>query len=229
MAEKNKTFLVAGLGRFGMAVCERLTELEQSVIAVDRNRIHVEAMADTVDIAAQLDITDEDALVKAGAREVDAAVVAVGDNIEASVLATAILVGMKVPYVMARAQNALHGRVLARVGASRVFFPERDLGRRVADQMVYPSFSGFTMIPGKGFLVGEVSPLPDMPGKSLAELEFRKRYNAVILLVDRNGGQFLPSAETVIREDDRLLIAGPRESLTVWLENGEDGDAEIGR
>ncbi len=229
MAEKNKTFLVAGLGRFGRAVCERLVELEQSVIAVDRNRIHVEAMADTVDIAAQLDITDEDALVKAGAREVDAAVVAVGENIEASVLATTILVGMSVPYVMARAQNALHARVLARVGASRVFFPERDLGRRVADQMVYPAFSGFAMIPGKGFLVGEVAPLPEMQGKSLAELEFRKRYNAVILLVGRDGGQFLPLADTVIREDDRLLIAGTRESLKVWLENGEDGESEIGR
>jgi trk system potassium uptake protein TrkA len=208
-----RTCIVVGLGRFGQAVCERLTELGESVIGVDRVRARVEEMSEVIDLAAQLDATDEDALVKAGAREADIAVVAIGESIEASILATTILIGLDVPVVTARAQNALHARVLARIGASRVFFPERDLGQRVADQISHPVLAQFTELPGSNFMVGEINPLKEMVGKSLMELEFRSRYNAVVLLVKRSESSFLPSADTVLEESDSLVVAARRQNL----------------
>ncbi|MGC9372646.1 MAG: potassium channel family protein [Thermovirgaceae bacterium] len=208
-----RTCIVVGLGRFGKAVCERLTELGESVIGVDRVRARVEEMSEVVDLAAQLDATDEDALVKAGAKEADIAVVAIGESIEASILATTILIGLGVPVVTARAQNALHARVLARIGASRVFFPERDLGQRVADQISHPVLAQFTELPGSDFLVGEIAPLEEMAGKSLVELEFRSRYNAVILLVKRGENSFLPRADTVLEKSDSLVVAARRQNL----------------
>lgn len=222
---KKKTCIVIGLGRFGKAVCERLTELGESVIGVDRVRARVEEMSDVIDLAAQLDATDEDALAKAGAREADIAVVAIGESIEASILATTILMGLGVPVVTARAQNTLHAKVLARIGASRVFFPERDLGQRVADQIAHPVLAQFTELPGSDLLVGEISPLREMVGKSLMELQFRSRYNAVVLLVKRGESSFLPTAETVLEEADGLVVAARRQNLrdlAVEVENSEE-------
>jgi trk system potassium uptake protein TrkA len=212
-SKRERTCIVVGLGRFGQAVCERLTELGESVIGVDRVRARVEEMSEVIDLAAQLDATDEDALVKAGAREADIAVVAIGESIEASILATTILIGLGVPVVTARAQNALHARVLARIGASRVFFPERDLGQRVADQISHPVLAQFTELPGSDFLVGEIAPLDEMVGKSLMELEFRSRYNAVVLLVKRGESSFLPRADTVLEKSDSLVVAARRQNL----------------
>jgi len=212
-SKRERTCIVVGLGRFGKAVCERLTELGESVIGVDRVRARVEEMSEVIDLAAQLDATDEDALVKAGAREADIAVVAIGESIEASILATTILIGLGVPVVTARAQNALHARVLARIGASRVFFPERDLGQRVADQISHPVLAQFTELPGSDFMVGEISPLKEMVGKNLMELEFRSRYNAVILLVKRGESNFLPKADTVLERSDSLVVAARRQNL----------------
>ncbi|MFP4481578.1 MAG: potassium channel family protein [Thermovirgaceae bacterium] len=213
LSKTERTCIVVGLGRFGQAVCERLTELGESVIGVDRIRARVEEMSEVIDLAAQLDATDEDALVKAGAREADIAVVAIGESIEASILATTILIGLGVPVVTSRAQNALHARVLAKIGASRVFFPERDLGQRVADQISHPVLAQFTELPGSDFMVGEISPLEDMAGKSLMELEFRSRYNAVVLLVKRGESSFLPRADTVLEKSDSLVIAARRQNL----------------
>ena len=118
-----QTILVAGLGRFGISVCEKLAELGQHVIAVDIDKDCVEEVADIVEYCAQLDATEEDLLLKVGAKEADVAIVAIGNNIEASILATAILKGLNIPRVIARAQTAIHARVLSRVGAHKVIFP----------------------------------------------------------------------------------------------------------
>lgn len=219
-----KTVLVVGLGRFGFSICETLVALEQQVIAVDKIRTRVESVADLVHYSVQLDATDEDSLVKAGARDADVAVVAIGGNIEASILATTIIKELGVPLVISRAQTALHARVLARAGVDRVVFPEKDMGKRVAEQFVFPGLYRFSQVPGSQLLVGRIQPLEDMVGKSLAELEFHTRYNSVVLLVERDNNQFLPGAETVILESDLLLIAGRQESLKLWIEESDPGN-----
>lgn len=213
-----KTFLVVGLGRFGRAVCERLVELGDSVIAVDKVRARIEEITDKVDVAAQMDATDEEALKKIGAKEVDGAIVAIGSNIEASILATTLLIGMEVPYVAARANSAIHARVLARMGAQKVFFPERDFGFKVAEQVSKPALSNFIELPGSDFLIGEIASREEMVDKTLAELEFRNRYNAVVLLIKRGTDKFVPRADTRLGREDKLIVAAYREDLDKLIE-----------
>jgi len=212
-----KVILVVGLGRFGQALCRALVEQDNQVVGVDRARQPVEEMAEVVDLAVQADATDMDALAKVGAKEADIAVVAIGGNIEASILATTILRDLGVPHVIARAENAVHARVLARVGANRVVFPEKDMGERLALLLVHPWMSHFAQLPGSLVHVGEIRPLPEMEGKTLAELDFRTRYNAVVLNVNREGQRFIPRADTVIEQGDRILVAGLREDLEKWV------------
>ncbi len=165
--DHNRVVLVVGLGRFGQALCRSLQEQKHQVIAVDRSRQSVEEMADIADIAVQADATDAEALEKVGAKEADVAVVAIGGNIEASILATTILKDLGVPEVVSRAQNNIHARVLARVGATRVVFPEKDMGERLASLMMHPWMSHFAQLPGSPFYVGEISPLPEMEARPL--------------------------------------------------------------
>lgn len=217
MKKAEKVILVVGLGRFGQALCRALVEQDNQVVGVDRARQPVEEMAEVVDLAVQADATDMDALAKVGAKEADIAVVAIGGNIEASILATTILRDLGVPHVIARAENAVHARVLARVGANRVVFPEKDMGERLALLLVHPWMSHFAQLPGSLVHVGEIRPLPEMEGKTLAELDFRTRYNAVVLNVNREGQRFIPRADTVIEQGDRILVAGLREDLEKWV------------
>ena len=214
-----RVILIVGLGRFGQALCKSLAEKGNQVIAVDRSRPLVEEMADIVDISVQADATDAEALQKIGAKEAEIAVVAIGGNVEASILTTTILKDLGIPEVIARAQNHIHARVLARVGATRVVFPEKDMGERLASLMMHPWMSHFAQLPGSQFYVGEISPLPEMDGKTLAELDFRTRYNAVVLNVNRSGERFIPKADTVIQDGDRIMVAGIKEDIEEWIED----------
>lgn len=213
MGNARKTILVVGLGRFGIALCSTLSELKQRVIAVDKNPDKVKEIAETVDISAQLNATEEEALDKIGAREVDVAVVTIGENIEASIIASTILQGYGVPQIISRAQNHLHARILAKVGVHRVIFPEKEMGERVGEQIVHPWLNRFARFTNIGSLVGEIEPLPEMTGKSLIEQQFRKTYEVIILLVKKNGQYMLPGPDTVIDREDTLLVAGPKERV----------------
>ncbi|MCF4152122.1 TrkA family potassium uptake protein [Dethiosulfovibrio sp. F2B] len=226
MARETKMYFVVGLGRFGLSLCERLVALGQRVVAVDMDPDKVAEVADTVDYAAELDASDEEALIKVGAKEADVAVVAIGENVEASILTTAILKGLGIDRLVSRAQTALHARVLARVGADRVIFPEKDMGVRLAEQFVNPWLSNFSQIPGNGYIVGELRPLPDMVGKSLMELNFRSSYGASILLLERDDAKMMPGPDSVIREGDKLMLVGDRERLADWVDKLEKINSE---
>lgn len=222
MTHQKRTYLIVGLGRFGMSLCQRLVALGQRVVAVDQDPSKVSELADLVDYSVQLDATDEDALIKAGAKEADVAVVTIGENISASILATTIIKGLGIEKVVARAQTSIHARVLARVGAHRVIFPERDMGSRVAEQFVYPWLSQFSQLPGNGYIVGELKPLQEMIGKTLQDLNFREVYGATVLLVGRGEKKILPEPGSVIEENDRLMIVGEKQRLRPWIEEIND-------
>ena len=212
MNDKN-TVIVIGLGRFGQSVCRRLAALKQEVIGVDNDMHRVEEVADIIDLAAQIDATDEEALIKIGAKEANVAIVAIGENVEASILATSILRGLDVKHIVARAQNSLHARVLAQVGAHRVIFPERDMGMRLADTIVFPWLSEFATLPGSSYLIGSIDVTDEMIGKTLAELNFRNKYNLTILMLERKGTKFIPGPDTVLQQGDILTVIGEREDI----------------
>lgn len=222
MSFDRKMVLVVGLGRFGQSLCENLISMGQNVVGVDMNPERVRDMADMLDICAQLDATDEEALVKVGAKEADIAVVCIGESIESSILASTILKGLEIPLLVARAQSKLHARVLARVGVNKVVFPEKDMGQRLAEQFIHPWITSFSRLPGAEYIVGEINPLPEMVGNNLGKLHFRTKYDAIILLFNRAGAYFLPNADTVIEEEDKLLIAGVKESISKWLTDNYD-------
>lgn len=130
-----KDFLVLGLGRFGRAVCERLIERGQSVMGVDNDPKLVQDAADWLTQAVQLDVTDREALLEIEAQEFDTAIVAIGTNFEASILATVLLKEIGVKYIIAKALSTLHEQVLLRVGADEVIFPERQAGYELGERL----------------------------------------------------------------------------------------------
>lgn len=212
-----KNYFIVGLGRFGLALCERLSALGQYVIAVDSNMERVEEIAPTVAYAACLDGTDQEALINAGAREADVAVIAIGQDLDSSILCTAIMKELEVKTVVSRAQTALHARVLSKVGATRVIFPERDLGIRLADSFANRWLTGLHRL-GGAYSVAELKPLPEMTGKPLSVLNFRQSYNVTILLFERQGEQIFPEPDTVLTHDDLLYVVGQTCDLTQWAE-----------
>lgn len=206
--KKKRSFLVIGLGRLGTALCEKLAGRGQYVIGIDSLPQPVNELADRIAVAAQLDVTDEGALRKAGAAEADVAVVTIGEAVEKSILCTSILVEMGIPLVIARAANCLHAKVLERVGAHSVIFPERDMGFSIGEKLVYPWYSAFTHIGGGDFLLGRIRPLPDMLGKDMAQLKFSQKYKVIVILMEYGGAQHTPDAARPFEKDDKIWVLG---------------------
>jgi trk system potassium uptake protein len=130
-----KDYLIIGMGRFGQAVARRLIERGQSVLAADNDAKLIQDVSEWATQAVVLDATDRDALIEIECRYFDTAIVAIGANFEASVMATALLKELGVRTVMAKALSSLHEKVLLKVGADEVIFPERDAGFALADRL----------------------------------------------------------------------------------------------
>jgi len=213
-----RTFAVIGLGRFGSAVARTLVELGHDVIGLDRQEAQVQRLADVITQAVELDATDEKALRSAGIADVDAAVVSIGENVEASLLVVMSLKDLEIDRVIAKATTELHGRILEKLGVSRVVFPERDMGIRLAHSIVVPSVVDYIEL-SRDFSLIEVPPSADFVGKSLEELRLRQRLELTVVAIKRgdDAGQetlvVSPLAEEVIRADDLLVLLGRNEVL----------------
>lgn len=205
---EKKIFLIVGLGRFGTALAEKLSSLGQNVIGVDISADPVGAISDKISVAAQLDASDESSLRKVGAVHADVAVVTIGKAVEHSILCTSLLVDMGIPLVVARAANSLHAKVLRRVGAHKVISPEWDTGYRMAEQLVYPWYSAFTRVEGSDLVLGKVRPLPEMTGRTLAELKFSQKYGVIVILMEYGGTQHTPLPSRPLCKDDSLWLLG---------------------
>ena len=181
---KEKIFAVFGLGRFGVEVCSVLAEKGYKVIAVDMKEEPVQKIKDVVMKAVLIDSTDEQALRDAGIQAVDLAVIAMGGNIESSILTTLLLKNIGVPYIVARAISDAHGQVLREIGATEVIGIEREQGRRLANRIAAPDV--VDIIPISGDLsVAEMRVPAGFLEKSLADLGIRKKYNVNIVSVNR--------------------------------------------
>lgn len=224
MCAKKKSLLIVGLGRFGTSMCEKLVELGQSVIGVDGLPGPVLEMSDKIEIAAQLDATDENALIKIGAKEVDVAIVSIGADLQSSILSTAILVDLGVPLVIARASTKLHATVLSRVGAHKVVFPEWDMGQRLSENIVYPWYSRFTKIEGGDFVFGKIDPLPEMLGKNMTDLRFSQRYNVIVILMEYDKKQVAPSPLREFQSGDGLWVLGHRHDMDKLINKSSELD-----
>jgi trk system potassium uptake protein TrkA len=204
---KEKEFLVIGLGRFGGGLAETLVELGHEVLGVDNEPKLVQSYSGRLTHVVEADSTDIEALRQLGAGDFGTAVVAIGTEIEASILTTAALTDLKIPRVVAKAISAPHGKILERVGADRVVFPEHDMGVRVGHSLAGKMIDYFQLDPG--FALVETSAPKEIVGKTLADAEVRRRYGITVVCVKPQGGTFTyATPDTVVQEGDILVVAG---------------------
>jgi trk system potassium uptake protein TrkA len=204
---KEKEFLVIGLGRFGGGLAETLVELGHEVLGVDSEPKLVQSYSGRLTHVVEADSTDIEALRQLGAADFGTAVVAIGTEIEASILTTAALTDLKIPRVVAKAISAPHGKILERVGADRVVFPEHDMGVRVGHSLAGKMIDYFQLDPG--FALVETTAPKEIVGKTLANAEVRRRYGITVVCVKPRGGTFTyATPETVVQDGDILVVAG---------------------
>ncbi|MCF8008391.1 MAG: TrkA family potassium uptake protein [Halanaerobiales bacterium] len=208
-----KQFIVVGLGRFGSSVAKTLADNGHDVLTIDENHQKIQDISNYVTHAVEADATDEEALKTLGVRNFDVAIVSIGDNLHANILCTLILKELGVPYVIVKAQDNLHGKVLTKVGADRVVYPERDMGERIAHNLISSNVLDYLEF-APDYSVVEILASSKMVGKSLARLEFRSKYDVNVMAIKR--GKHLnmsPGANDKILENDTLLVMGKNENL----------------
>jgi trk system potassium uptake protein TrkA len=198
--------LVIGLGRFGSALAETLTDLGHQVLGVDADQGIVNDLANRLTHVVEADSTDIEVMRQLGAGEFERAVVGIGTDIEASILTTSVLVDLEVPDIWAKAITVPHGRILDRVGAHHVVFPEHDMGRRVA-HLVTGQMIEFVQL-DEGFALVELRPPKQIVGRTLADAQVRSRYGITVVCIKPEGGSFTyATPDTVPGPNDILVVA----------------------
>jgi trk system potassium uptake protein len=198
--------LVIGLGRFGGSLAEALVDLGHEVLGVDADPRIVQRFADRLTHIAEADSSDEETMRQLGAGEFRRAVVGIGTDVEASILTTSVLVDLKVPDIWAKAITVAHGRILDRVGAHHVIFPEHDMGRRVA-HLVSGRMIEFVQL-DEGFALVELKPPKQIVGKTLADAQVRNRYGITVVCIKPEGGAFTyATPDTIPGPNDILVVA----------------------
>jgi trk system potassium uptake protein TrkA len=201
------TILVIGLGRFGMSLAVTLEELGHEVIGVDVDPRPVAELRDRITQTVEADSTNIDALRQIGAETVRHAIVAIGNNMEASILTTSALVDVGIPDVWAKALSGPHQRILERVGATHVVQPERDMGRRLAHLVTGEAIDYLEL--DDNFAVVETTTPSELVGMTIAEADIRNRFDVTVVCVRfGNGGFTYASPEQRIDAGTVLVVAG---------------------
>ena len=204
--------LVIGLGRFGAATAGQLQRLDRDVLAVDEDAVLVQKWSERVTHAVQADARSIDALRQIGAEDFAIAVVAVGSSVEASVLITANLVDLKIPQIWAKAISQSHGKILSRIGANHVIYPEAEAGERVA-HLVSGRMIDFIEF-DDGFAIVKMYPPKPIRGFSLSESHVRQKFGITVVGVKSPGKDFTyATADTVISNHDLIIASGSTADL----------------
>jgi trk system potassium uptake protein len=215
LARKANEVMVVGLGRFGTALARSLVEQGYEVLGVDGREEIVQECGQWLTHVVAADATNPATMEQLGAKEFDTIVVAIGSDVEASILATALLVDLGVPRVWAKAITRAHGRILERVGAHRVVFPERDMGERVAHMLVGKTMDYVQL--DRGFALLELPAPPPLQSKTLHEAQVRKTFDVTVVCVKPAGGVFtFATADTRIDDGDIVVVAGATKSVEAF-------------
>ena len=208
-----KQFIVIGLGRFGSSVAKNLYKLGYEVMAVDKNEDIVQDIANEVTHAVQVDATDENSLKALGIRNFDVAVITIGENIQASIMITLMVKELGVKYIISKANNELHAKVLEKIGADRVVLPERDMGVRVAHNLASSNIMDYIELSPE-YSIMEICPLADWYGKSLQELSLRSRFGLNIIAIKSDSSVNVnPLAEDIITHGSVLVAVGSEKDI----------------
>ncbi len=210
---------IIGAGRFGMALAESLANAGVDVVLIDRNR---PAMQNASEFATALqgDATQPHVLEEAGFGDCDVVVVAIGSNIEASIMATTNCKELGIPRVVAKASSELHGKILRRIGADTVIYPDRDSAHRLARTIANHDAIDFLEV-SDGYSIAEVDVPADMADMTLAETDFRNKTGLTVLCIRRQNPEkpegerqiVIPSASGVMNASDRLIVFGETKKI----------------
>ncbi|KUK40879.1 MAG: K+ transport system NAD-binding component [Clostridia bacterium 62_21] len=208
-----RQFAVIGLGRFGQSVAISLAKMGYEVLAIDTDEEKVNEIVEHVTHAVQIDALDENALRAVGIRNFDVVIVAIGHDMQASILITVMLKEMGVREVVAKARTELHGRVLAKVGADKVVFPERDMGVRVARALVTKNILDQIELSPDYSILELVAP-EEFVGKTLEESGIRLKHGVTVLAIRRGADIIIsPGGKQVIEPGDVLVTVGRNDRL----------------
>jgi trk system potassium uptake protein TrkA len=212
---KKESYAVIGIGQFGASICEALVAAGQEVLAIDINEEVINELANSVMRAVVADAQDEDALRELDVGSFDHVYISIGQNIEASIMATLIAKDLGAKDVTCRAENANHARVLERVGADRVVRPEHDLAKRLIFQQLNPSVVDYVTLSKETTLAEVVIDNPKFVGRSLDELDFRNKFHVTVIIIVSADDQVnqMPQANDVIQEGDKVTVVGKLEDI----------------
>lgn len=209
-----KQFIVIGLGRFGSSLTKTLVEAGHEVLAVDKNIDLVQSMSSIATHSIQADSTDEEVLKELGAGNFNHAIVAIGENLQSSILTTLLLKEMNIPKVTVKAKNIMYGKVLTKIGADQVVYPERDMGIRLGRQLSSNNLIDYIELSADYNLV-ELNAPAAMNGYTIQQLDVRAKYGVNIMAIkSAEGINISPLAVDKIRTGDTLLLIGSNEDIS---------------
>ena len=215
-----KQIVVVGLGRFGISIARTLYSIGHDVLAIDTDEKTVQSISTEITHAIQADGTNETVLRELGIGNFDIGIVAIGAAVESSVLSTILLKKLGIPYVIARADNELHGSILEKIGADKVVYPEQEMGARVAQVVTLAEVSYYMpLVPGYG--VARMTAPAYLVGEKLTDLGFgpKGKWEVAIVLIQREKEIIVtPSQQETIREGDVLVVAGNNDNLEKLLQ-----------
>lgn len=206
-------FAVIGLGRFGGSVCRELIALGNEVLAIDNDSKKVEEFSRIATHSLEADATDEKILRSIGIRNFENVVVAIGDNIQASILTTLLLKELGVETIYVKAKNPYHHKVLEKIGANHVIHPEVDMGKRIAQQISDKNVIDYIELSDE-FSIIELMASGKLLQKSLIELDLRARFGITIIAIKRDEQIIVsPDPNQLIEADDILIVIGMNEDI----------------
>lgn len=211
---EKKSYAVFGLGRFGRSVAEELAKSGAEVLAVDIDEEKVRDVAEYVTFAVTADVCDIESMETLGLRNMDGVIVAITENLNASVLITILAKEMGVPYVIAKAKDNLHIKVLEKVGADKVIIPEKESGVRVARSIWAGNFIDFIELSDRVKLI-EIPVRDEWIGKTLRELNLRQKNRINIVAIRENGELSVgPDPDTPIKKDISMIVTVDRNDIS---------------
>lgn len=208
-----KSFVVIGAGRFGGAVARELSGLGYEVMVIDKDEVKTQIMAKYVTHAVTADATDDAVLHNLGVRNFDAAVISIGEDLGASVLTTMLLSNLGTKYIIAKAINRNQGRILEKVGANRIVFPEKDMGIRVAQSLVRTNLLDYIEL-SPDYSIMEIEVPKKWVGKSIRELNIRAKLGVNIVAVKRGLNiRVSPEPDYVFEDTDYPIVIGCNDDM----------------
>lgn len=225
-----KKIAVIGMGQFGMAIAKTLSTKGAEVLAIDRNETVIEEVAEEVDMAVAMDATDKKTLVSQGILDFEAVVVAIGEDFEQLLLCTTVLMDIGVKRIMARSRGENQRIILEKIGVKEILSPEDEVGMNVAERLINPSIVSYLDLPDE-YCIMEVAPPPDVIGRSLIDIDLRRRYDLNLITMKRStevvheGEKVqeqhiygIPKGESIIRDNDSLVLFGKRKDVERFIE-----------